>query len=310
MIQGSGGVANYANFSRNCTLNQSKYQIPINNLADVQLYVDIGTVKPTTILIELIHTCGPTGGTVDVLAAGTYIVGQDTNGRWYGVFKGLTGGSGPSCFVIAITLDSTIWFSEEYCIEPSCHPLVNLRGCYGNLDGKISYYADGVYFGTHQGPDTALGDETVVYTFQAKMREVDVRLNSIKNTFKSGRTRNFRTEKERIYLFWADFVPEWYLINGVDPIFTRGEVFVGDTRYMVNATVYEPIEDCKKLWRPAVQLKDSYYQSFSCEADPCQGPAAVPEICCDPLGVSASVVDFVCCDPEVISADVEDSGGS
>lgn len=275
MIRGSSGatIADYGSYSSNCTLGQKPYKIPVNSLSDVQLYAEIGG-QPDTIQYQLIHTCG--GGGIETIIPGSYVAGQDTNDRWYGVFKNFTGAS-PICFVIAITVDyggtERIFFSEEYCVETNCGQSLDLiKGCYGNLDNLISYNCQGIYFGVHAGEETALGDTTLTYKHQLFLRGVEVTLSNIKNTFKQGRTRNFRTEKEKIYQFFAELVPEWY-IPEVDAVFYRGEVYVGDTKYLVNETAFEKVEECKKQWKPTATFKDSCFQSFSCEADPCGPPA-------------------------------------
>lgn len=310
MIPGSGPISNYGSYISNCTKGQMPYKVPVNSLSDVQLYINIGAVKPSTIEYQMILTCGTGAGAELALTSGAYIIGQDTNGNWYGVFKNLAlvvPGS-ITCFVVAIILDDQYYYSEEYCIDSNCGSgLTQLQGCYGNLDNKLSYDCEGIYFGTHAGPDTAMGDVSVKYKHQLLLRGVDVTLSSIKNTFKQGRTRNFRTEKEKVYQFWGEPIPEWY-VPEVDAIFYRGEVYVGSTKYLVNDTGFEKIEDCKKMWKPSATFKDSCYQSFSCEADPC-APPVIP--CCDPLGVVASVSQEspgsgpgVCCDPVVIMATV------
>jgi hypothetical protein len=307
MIQGSGTIANYGAYISNCTLGQTPYKIPVTGLADVQEYINIGG-QPDAAEYQLIHTCGPHAGAVEALTSSSYVIGQKPNDDWYGVFKGFTGNIYPlSCFVVAVTLtfgaQEVIYFSEEYCIDNYCTNLTLLRGCYGNLNNKISYDCEGVYFGTHATENPPLGDTTVVYQHQLYLRDVEVTLQSIKNTFKQGRTRNFRTEKERIYQFWGELIPEWYM-GKIDAIFYRGEVWVGSTKYLVNETGYEKVEDCKKTWKPTATFRDSCLQSFSCEADPCTfNPESA---CCDPLGVSASVtndgVDTTCCDPEIFGA--------
>ena len=71
----------------NCNPNQYKYKIPVNSLQDVQLYIDIGASAPASASYELIHTCGPTGGTVETLSTSEYVIGQDTNDNFYGVFR-------------------------------------------------------------------------------------------------------------------------------------------------------------------------------------------------------------------------------
>lgn len=305
MVQGTGTISNYGSYVNNCTQNQLPFKIPVNTLNDVQLYIEIGTNKPDAIQYQLIHTCGSLGGTVETLTTSVYVVGQDTNAKWYGVFKGFDPAVNPlSCFVIAITLSfgdiEWIFFSDEYCIENNCGEDMELiKGCYGILDNKISYNCQGIYFGTHAGPGNAMGDTTVNYRHELFLRGIEVTLSSIKNSFKQGRTRNFRTEKEKIYQFMAELVPEWY-IPEVDSIFYRGEVYVGNTKYLVNETQFEKVEDCKRQWKPTATFKESCYQSFNCEADPCADIPSVP--CCEPQGVSATVTANACCIPTEVTA--------
>lgn len=313
MIQGTGTISNYVNYTNNCTQKQMPYKIPVPTLRDVQLYIDIGDVKPNAVQYELIHTCGSLGGTVETLTTSSYVIGQDTLDRWYGVFKNFDPIGNPlNCFVIAITLDfgsySWIFFSDEYCIENNCGiDLVLLKGCYGLINNKLAHDCQGVYFGTHAGePSVSVGDKTIVYRHQFYIREMELTLTSIKNSFKQGRTRNFRTEKEKIYTFLAELVPEWYIIE-IDALFYRGEVFIGSTKYLVNETQFEKVEDCKRMWKPTVTLKDSCYLSFTCESDPCAEIELPP--CCDPLGVTAIVEVNPCCDPEVTGAIVESFAG-
>lgn len=289
MTQGTGTISNYGSYINNCQRKELPYKIPVNTLADVQLYINIGTVKPTTVIYELIHTCGLLGGTIETLSTSDYVIGQDKSNNWYGVFKSFTGAS-PTCFVIAITLDSTIYFSEEYCIEISCNNLTLLKGCYGNLDTNISHDCEGIYFGVHAGTGSPLGDVTIKYNHELLLRGVEVTLSAIKNTFKQGRTRNFRTEKEKIFQFWSELVPEWYLPE-IDAVFYRGEAYIGSTKYLLNETAYEKVEECFKQWKPVATFKESCYQSFSCEADPCAEPVTA---CCDPeiISVIVSEVPF------------------
>lgn len=287
MTPGTAPISNYGSYTNNCTKKQRSYRVPIDSLADVQLYIAIGAVRPTTVLIELLHTCGALAGTVETLAASSYVVGQDANNNWYGVFKGLTGGTDLSCFVIAITLDDAIYFSEEYCIDP-CETLVELKGCKGHLAPALSVDCQGIYFGVHAGPETPLGNVTTVYEHKLKMRSVEVTISAIKNSFKQGRTRTFRTEKEKIYQFYSELVPEWYLPY-VDAVFERGEVYIDEIKYLLNETQYEKVEECFKSWKPWATLKESCYQSFSCETEPC-APINEGE-CCDPIILNATVAN-------------------
>lgn len=284
MIPGSGTISDYGSYISNCTLSQKPYRIPVNSLADVQLFINIGVVKPTTVQYDIIHTCGPLAGTVESITPSSYVIGQNPSNSWYGVFKDFSGAN-PTCFVISITLDSTIYFSEEYCVE-NCRPLTLIEGCYGNLDNRLSTDCEGVYFGTHAGSGEPLGDTSVKYEHKLLLRDVNVFLTALKNSFKQGRTRSFRTEKEKIYQFEiAETIPEWYL-SDIDAIFYRGEVKIGGVNYLLNETQFENVEPCFRQWKANATFKESCYQSFSCETDPCATPA---EECCDPVVLSVTV---------------------
>lgn len=272
MIRGTGTISNYGSYISNCTLGQKPYKIPVNNLQDVQLFIDIGG-QPDFAHVQLIHTCGPYAGTIETLFTTSYVIGQKPNDDWYGVFRHFEDTEFPlSCFVIGITLTfgllDVIYFSEEYCIETTCNNLTLVKSCYGTLDNRLSYGCDGTYFGKHATENTPLGNPNVYYRHQIYLRDVEVTLKSIKNTFKQGRTRNFRTEKEKIYQFWAELIPEWY-IDTIDAIFYRGEVLVGDTTYLVDGTSFEKLDECNKTWKPSATFKGSCYQSFSCEQNIC-----------------------------------------
>ncbi len=286
MIPGTGTISDYGSYISNCTLKQLPYKVPVPSLDAIQLYIDIGTTKPTTVLYELIHTCGPNAGDVETLATTVYQIGQDQNNRWFGVFKNLIIDSGVDlkCFVIAITLDAKIYYSEEFCID-DCDDPKYVQGCYGNLDANISTDCNGIYFGHHVGDDTPLGNTSVTYKHKVYLRGIEVTLQNYKNVFKQGITRTFRTEQERIYQFWAELIPEWYMeqVNGV---FFRGEVNIDGTRYLLNETLFEKVEECLKQWKPTATFRDSCFQSFSCEDDPCAEP---PEECCAPVFLSATV---------------------
>lgn len=284
MIQGSGTASDYGSYSSNCTLKQLPYKVPVTGLNAVQLYIDIGVVKPTVIQYELIHTCGQEGA-VENIVPGEYVIGQDKNNKWFGVFRNFTGAS-PVCFAIAVTLDEQIYYSEEYCVENGCNPLTLIKGCYGNLDPLLSTDCEGIYFGVHAGTGSPLGNSSVKYQHQLYMRGVEVTLSAIKNSFKQGRTRNFRTEKEKIYQFWSELIPEWYL-SEIDAVFYRGEVYIGSTKYLLNETQFEKVEDCLRQWKPVATFKESCLQSFSCEEDACLPP---PEECCDPIFDYATVL--------------------
>lgn len=308
MIPGTGTISNYGSYINNCQRNQMPYKVPIDGINDVQLYINIGGIKPESIEYQLIHTCGEFAGLVESLSPPDFVIGQRSDNYWYGVFKNFSNPVNPlSCFVIGVTLTinevEQIYFSDEYCVE-NCRDLTEIKGCYGNLDSQISFDRQGIYFGVHSGEDSAMGDVSVKYEHKVKLRDAELSLSALKKTFKQGRTRNFRTETEDIYEFLCEFVPEWF-VREIGQVFDRGEIYFDDTKYLVEGVQFEKIEPCKRIWKPVATLKESYYQSFSCESDPC---APLPETCCLPSAINAAV-DYpesgeLCCDPQIISASV------
>lgn len=327
MVLGAGTIADYASYIYNCARCPYNYKIPVNSLQDVQLYIDIGASAPGSATYELIHTCGGVG-TVETLSTSEYVIGQDSNLNYYGVFRNFNESTDATCFVIAITLDGNIYFSQEYCLVAPCDTLTLVKSCYGNLEPAISYDNEDIYFGQSQGGTQ--GDSSVVYEHRALLREVSVDFNGKKTTLKAGRTRNFRTESEKIYRFWAEWVPGWYLEH-LDAIFERGEVFVDNVKYLLEGTGYELLDDKTRTWRPTVTFTKPHFQSFSCEPDPCvivveSGSQAGTTECCDPSVNSASVVpngeggqtitvDFAPCSPApangyIIYYRIQGSGGA
>ncbi len=313
MVQGAGTIADWTSYVYNCRLGQWNYKMySSGNLAiTMMLYIDFGTNAPGFVTAELVHTCGATAGTIEAISLDSYVIGQDTNGRYYGVFDTFNETTTAPCFVIALTFDVGIWFSQEYCVVNNAgfcaSQVISVKGCYGNLDPLISYDAEGIYFGQSQGGTQ--GSSNLVYQHQFTLTNGEITLNSIKNDFKSGRSRNFRTESQDIYLFQGELIPEWY-IKHVDAVFKRGEVHVslnmlttgevlddniGTDKFLVGATVYEKVDECVKGWKPNVNLIRNQYQSFSCEVNPCNvvvdgggGGGDLP--CCDPAVIDATVV--------------------
>jgi hypothetical protein len=336
MIPGTGTVLDYGLYISNCQTQQRKYKIPVQGLLDVQLYIDFGPDDPgDTADINLVYTCGALAGTTVALTPVKYVIGQDPDDNFYGVFQGFNESIEAASFVIAIGFGDVTYFSEEYEIDTGCNvtPLKLVKGCYGNLEPEISFDAEGIYFGQSQGG--TLGDASTVYEHKFLMRDVEVNINGIKNDFKQGKTRTFRTESTKLFLFWGEFIPGWYLEH-VDGVFRRGEVYIGTPdednpqKWLLDSTVYENLDDCTQCWRPAVLLKKNTDNSFSCEEDPCVvvvdegGGGEEPDTCCNPSINEATVeflegntvcIDFNPCSPTpangyVILYRVAGSGGS
>lgn len=174
---------------------------------------------------------------------------------------------------------------EEYEAQNQCSNWTQVYSCYGDLDPLV--YRD--------CNTTAYGVPLVVGSVhEVFLKNVEVTLSAYKNTFKQGRFRNFRTEKEKIYQFWADPIPEW-LMEEVDAVFTRGEVYVGGVKYLVAETSFELSDPCERLWKPSATFHTHCGLPFNCDPDPCTvesgesgGEESETPTCCDPVVTNAT----------------------
>lgn len=178
---------------------------------------------------------------------------------------------------------------EEYEAQNQCSNWTSIYSCYGNLDPLVYRDCNSIPFGV----PVVTGSIHEVF-----LKNVEVTLAGIKNTFKQGRSRNFRTEKEKVYQFWADPIPEW-LMEEFDAVLTRGEVYiggsagVGGTKYLVASTDFELVEPCERLWKPSATFHTHCGMPFGCE-DSCTeesgesgGGESETPICCDPVVTNA-----------------------
>lgn len=186
---------------------------------------------------------------------------------------------------------------EEYEAQNQCSNWTRVYSCYGNLDPLVYRDCNTLQFGV----PVVVGSIHEVF-----LKNVEVTLSAIKNTFKQGRSRNFRTEKEKVYQLWADPIPEW-LMEELDAVLTRGEVYiggdgggVGGVKYLVAATDFELVEPCERLWKPSATFHTHCGMPFGCEGS-----------CTEESGESGGEpVPTDCCDPVVIDAEVESGEGN
>lgn len=211
------------------------------------------------------------------LQAQDYVVGQDANGMWYGVFKNfiVVGEYNPSCFIVSFLIDDKRYFSEEYCIEATCIPLTELRACYPDNMSLLGFDMQNIYYGYHTGePSIALGDVAIRYYHRLFVRDGQVVRTSNKTTFKVNRTRNFRSQVEKLFELRCEFVPEWYS-DYIMAVVARGVVEValkvGDARkkYVLNDTLFELVDEDSKLWKPFAKFIQVFRHFFGCDEGAC-----------------------------------------
>src|SRR5688572_13615317 len=106
MIRTTAAVAahQYTEYVHNCLRNpacERSYLAPLPGLPYLQLYVSFGSEKPFTQEFVLVDLC--TGDQQPILST-NYVIGQDPDGNWYGVFKNFNTPADVTSFVV--------WFSS------------------------------------------------------------------------------------------------------------------------------------------------------------------------------------------------------
>lgn len=291
MIRTTAAVAanQYPAYVHNCLRNaqcEPPWCAPLPGVPYLQLYVSFGTEKPTSMEFQLIDICNDTQ---EQIFPTSYVVGQDPEGNWYGVFKGFNAPLTPAtAFVVwfAAVVDTgpsfayRTWFSEMMVAEP-CLPLTKIKSCHPSEATTTGFDINGIYYGLTQSSEF-LGNETVRYFHIAWVRLGKVRELSNKATFKSSIYRNFRTTIEKVHQLETELVPKWYK-DELLAIYARGAISFNDgSAYIVSDINFDPLNDDDLTWKPFVQLKETFRLYFGCDDSECVE-------CCSPVIISATV---------------------
>jgi hypothetical protein len=285
----------YAAHVHNCQRNarcEPPYMAPVPGVPYVQVYVDFGAYKPTSVEFRVVDHCT---GTVQQIFPANYVVGQTPEENWYGVFKSFAEPVIPvTAFVVYLSamletngepIERT-YFSEMMVVEP-CAPLTKIKACQPAGATTTGFDVNGLYYGEPVNEDF-LGNAAVRYFHIAYVRLGKVREMSNKGTFKSSLTRNFRSTIEKIHQVETELVPKWYK-DELLAIYARGAISVNDgPTYLVSDLNFEALNDDDLIWKPYAQLKQTHRLYFGCDDGACQE----------------------CCSPIVLDAWVNDGGGS
>lgn len=273
----------YTAYVHNCIRNAScelSFLAPLPGLPYLQLYVPFGSERPTTQEFVLVDLCT---GNQQPIVSSNYIIGQDPEGNWYGVFKNFNTSADVTSFVIwfssivftgAAYVERT-FFSEALIIEP-CLPLTKIKACHPEQATTTGFDINGVYYGLPVDEDEAMGNPGVRYFHIAYVRLGKVRELSNKATFKSSIYRNFRTTVEKIHQLETELVPKWYK-DELLAIYARGAISVNDgPTFLVSDLAIEPINEDDLTWKPFAQLKETFRLYFGCDESECIE-------CCSPV---------------------------
>lgn len=292
----------YPRVIHNCNLSPCElpYRAPLPELAYMQFFIDFGTVQPALIQITAVSTCGT--ATEEQLFTQDYVVGQDSEGRWYGVFRYFFETvTDFTCFVIhtRVTFVDTserVWFSEEFCIE-TCLPLTKLKACMPEGAVETGYDINGVYYGLPQGMVT-LGIALLRYFNIVFVREAKVRELTNKITFTSNLLSNktFRSQVDKIFQFECELVPQWYK-DLMLAVFARGSIEINGRAWTVTELAFEGVADQDFRWKPFAQLTQIFRLYFGCDTSECIE-------CCTPQFLDGFTTSFA---PSESEAPIQDT---
>lgn len=260
---GSALPSQYATYVHNCLRNaacEPEYYAPVPAISAVQLYVAFGSSAPGSVEFTLIDVCNQVE---EQIVPSEYIVGDDPEGNFYGVFKGFnTPVTTPSIFIIHLAAGGQSFFSEAMVVE-TCISLMKVLSCHPAEARETAFDVNGVYYGL---PISAsAGMDGLSYTHVAWQRHGKVRELSNKATFVSSLYATYRSTVERIFQTEGEFVPQWYKDYFL-ALYSRGMVQVNDGKiYIVSDLAFEPINDDDLLWKPQAQLKETHKLFFGCD---------------------------------------------
>lgn len=285
------------NWRYNCTINkacQKKWYIPIDKIADLDLYFEL-PFMPTTYTLSLVDFCN---GNINSLTSTVYVVGQHTRG-FYAVFSNLVGGGTlPMIFYLKAEFSdgsqTAVFYSNDF-TPNDCNGLTAVEGCYNNAAiGSDAFDVNGVYYGYPVTGGAVLGNKDWryyhrVYVRYAKVtntkQKLSLSLFNSKKTYKATNTKTFN--------FGSEIVPEFYK-DEIFGVLSRGNITVGGKPYLVASEVDISVHsEESQLWIMDIPLQEEMNTYFSCKETVCRSLPAPVKTCCVPTILSAvtEVVD-------------------
>jgi hypothetical protein len=290
-------ITDYPAYVHNCTRNaqcEPPWLAPLPGVPYLQFYVAYGANKPNTSEFWIRSLCAESS---EQIFPSNYVVGKDSDGNWYGVYKYFNSPLTPvTSFVVwhsalvevGLGLQEKTFFSEALVVEP-CLPLTKVKACQPEGAKVTGYDVNGLYYGLPTNLDY-LGLAGVRYFHIAYVRIAKVRELTNKGTFTASLISNFRTVIEKIWQLETELVPQWYK-DVLLAIYARGAIQVNDAKtWLVSDLNFEALNDDDLMWKPYPQLKETMRLYFGCDESVCNE-------CCSPIVISAFVVSEA--DPSV-----------
>ena len=274
---GQSGILGYAPYSYNCNLGPCRHAFyaPIPSVFQLQLYANLGVIRPVSITFQLIDLCRPNNNfqivpdCMLIAFNGSY---------WYGVFKNFEPSGFQGTFIIAAEVtyendETGTFFSQQYQAGKECGRLTMVSVCYPeNYDAED---INGIYIGKPvlEGYPH-IGNRNVFYQHQYWVRSSEINELQNKITYTSNSRRNFASRLNKVYEFSSELVPGWYK-DYLLSVYFRGNFMIDGISTKASDIATEPMDAEADLWQASAKIDKELKGSFGCAPITCEDVCVV-----------------------------------
>lgn len=284
---GTANIHGFAPYSRNCAAGQCvrKYYASVPSVGDIELFINLGTVKPTAIEFQYLNLCNNQTAS---LTSNCFIIAY--NGQyWYAVYKKFYATSIFDSYIIfaSVTYEDASersFFSEQYQNATSCDTLTKLSVCYPyNFNSED---LNGIYIGQPNLSQPVSGNAALFYHHNYWIKQGEVIETANKITFTSSMYRNFATTLNKNYELRPELVPGWYK-DYLLAIYSRGDILIDGVHGILSGLNFDNVDSTPSgYWKAYAVLTKTVKSAFGCATYQC-AEECVPVVC-----VPVSIPDF------------------
>ncbi len=269
-----GASAAPENWLFNCTRNracQPEFYMPIQSLADLILYLDFPFGQPDSISFTAVGC----NGVEAPLTQLNYVIGQQPNENWYGVFtqwlEDISTLDTRFFIKAEVSKDAFLYLYYSNHFENSvCDNVTKLSSCYNDTESTSDALdCNNVYYG-YPAPYTSVGNPNLRYYHNAFVRRANVLETKNKMQISLFNSRvAYRNYINKLYLLQFELVPAFYK-DILLAIFNRGTISIGSDQYTLEDSQEIAINnDDERFWKMDIQLNSLCKQFFSCTETVC-----------------------------------------
>lgn len=283
---GTANILNYAPYSRNCNLGGCRrlYYVPVPTLADVEIFVNFGPIKPASVDFTLINLCSPFDH--QTINSDCFIIAYNGS-YWYGIYKSFTATTPYNIYLFACAVSyeggtNATFFSEQYQNGSDCDVLTKVSVCYPN--NYNSEDINGIYVGQRDTSQTYSGKVSMFYQHNFWVRDAEIIETGNKITFTSNPYKSFASKLNKTFEFRpGELVPGWYK-DYLLSVYFRGNILINGLATQVTDLNFENVDEGADIWKAYCVLGKEIKGAFGCVGIICPDddcicyPATLPDI--------------------------------